>query len=96
VRAKSASRNDDSGGHTTGRIRVRWLYDRLNEVPEQLRKRMLTVRSFDGNGMMIGRSLAEGRELETAIEEQLAPPNVAYLHIPFAAPGCYAARVERA
>lgn len=71
-------------------------YDRVNEIPEQLRKRMLAVRSFDGNGMMVGRSLADGHELETAIEELLAPSHVAYLHVHFAAAGCYAARVERA
>lgn len=71
-------------------------YDRINEIPEQLRKRMLAVRAFDGEGMMVGRSLADGRELEAVIEELLGPSNVAYLHVHFAAPGCYAARVERA
>jgi Protein of unknown function (DUF1203) len=71
-------------------------YDRVNEVPEQLRTRMLAVRSFDENGMMVGRCLADGRELEAAIDELLAPSNAAYLHVHFAAPGCYAARVERA
>jgi len=71
-------------------------YDRLNEIPEQLRKRMLAVRSFDENGMMLDRCLADGRELETAIEDLLAPSDAAYLHVHFAAAGCYAARVERA
>jgi hypothetical protein len=71
-------------------------YDRVNEIPEQLRTRMLAVRAFDENGMMVGRSLADGRELEPVIEELLRPANVAYLHVHFAAPGCYAARVERA
>jgi len=71
-------------------------YDRVNEIPEQLRKRVLAVRSFDRDGMMVDRRLADGRELEAAIEEMLAPSRAAYLHIHFAAPGCYAARVERA
>jgi hypothetical protein len=71
-------------------------YDRVNEVPEQLRKRILAVRSFDKNGMMVDNLLVDGRELEPAIEKLLKPTNADYLHIHFAAAGCYAARVERA
>lgn len=70
-------------------------YDRANEVPEQLRCRTLAVRAFDTNAMMSGWELVEGRDLEAAIERQFANPRAAYLHIHFAAPGCYAARVER-
>ena len=70
-------------------------YDKVDEVPEQLRKRMLAARAFDDAGMMLGFELVEGKELEGAIERLLAVPRAAYLHIHFAAPGCYAARVER-
>ncbi|TMJ25879.1 MAG: DUF1203 domain-containing protein, partial [Alphaproteobacteria bacterium] len=35
------------------------------------------------------------RDLEAAIERLLAEPRAAYLHVHFAAAGCYAARVER-
>jgi hypothetical protein len=71
-------------------------YDSVGEVPEQLRKRMLAVRSFDGHGMMLGCELADGRELEGAIDKLFQQPKAEYLHIHYAAPGCYAARVERA
>jgi hypothetical protein len=70
-------------------------YDKVDEVPEQLRLRTLAVRAFDANGMMAGWELVEGRDLEAAIERQFANPRAAYLHVHFAAPGCYAARVER-
>lgn len=70
-------------------------FDRVNEVPEQLRRRFLAVRAFDANAMMVGYELAEGRALEAAIRRQLADPRAAYLHLHFAAPGCYAARVAR-
>jgi hypothetical protein len=46
--------------------------------------------------MMIGFELVEGEKLESAIERLLADPRAAYLHVHFAAPGCYAARVDRA
>ena len=71
-------------------------YDEVNEIPEQLRKRTLAVRSFDANGMMVDNRLVDGREIEPVIEKLLTPSNVAYLHVHFAAAGCYAARVERA
>ena len=71
-------------------------YDKVNEVPEQLRNRVLAVRSFDTSAMMVDNRLVNGNEIELILEELLAPSNVDYLHIHFAAAGCYAARVERA
>jgi hypothetical protein len=70
-------------------------YDEVDQVPEQLRRRTLAVRAFDGAAMMLGCELVDGRDLEPAIERLLALPQAAYLHIHFAAPGCYAARVDR-
>ncbi len=71
-------------------------FDAVDAVPEQLRKRMLAVRAFDSKAMMTGWELIDGVKLEEAIERLLADPRAAYLHVHFAAPGCYAARVERA
>jgi hypothetical protein len=71
-------------------------FDAVDTVPEQLRGRTLAVRAFDADGMMAGWDLVEGDRLEDAIARLLAEPRAAYLHVHFAAPGCYAARVERA
>jgi len=71
-------------------------YDAIDQVPDQLRQRTLAARAFDKDGMMVGRELVEGTALEGAIERLLALPGAAYLHVHFAAPGCYAARVEPA
>jgi hypothetical protein len=71
-------------------------FDRVDEVPEQLRGRMLAARAFDTKGMMLGCELVDGRELEVAIGKLFKQPNAEYLHIHYAAPGCYAARVDRA
>jgi hypothetical protein len=46
--------------------------------------------------MMVGSELVEGRELEPAIARLFDLPRAAYIHIHYAAPGCYAARVDRA
>lgn len=71
-------------------------FDAVDTVPDQLRRCTLAVRGFDAQGMMTGCELIEGIWLEEAIERQFADPAAHYLHIHFAAPGCYAARVERA
>ena len=71
-------------------------YDAVDQVPEQLRTRMLAVRSFDAAGMMVDRELIDGRQVEQAIERLFANAAAAYLHVHYAAPGCYAARIDRA
>lgn len=71
-------------------------YDAVDQVPEQLRKRMLSVRAYGRDGMMVGAELVDGRALEPVLERVLGDPRADYIHLHFAAPGCYAARVERA
>jgi hypothetical protein len=61
-----------------------------------LSNRILAVRSFDTIAMMVDDRLVDGNEIEPVLEKFLAPSNVDYLHIHFAAAGCYAAKVERA
>jgi len=70
-------------------------FDAKGRVPEQLRLRRLAVRAYDATAMMVGCELVDGRELEPAIGRLFANPAAAYLHIHYAAPGCYAARVDR-
>jgi hypothetical protein len=71
-------------------------YDEVGRVPEQLRIRTLAARAFDARGMMLAWELVEGRALESALERLLTHPAAAYLHLHYAAPGCYAARVDHA
>ena len=67
-----------------------------NEVPEPLAIRLLSVRAFDGAGMMTDAEVIEGRGLEPLIARMFADPAVAYLHAHNARRGCFAARVDRA
>jgi len=71
-------------------------FDQVDTVPEQLRGRVLAVRAFDAEGMMVAFELTKGAIVEQAIERLLADERATYLHIHFAAPGCYAAKVVRA
>jgi hypothetical protein len=71
-------------------------YDAVNEVPEVLLRRLISIRAFDLNHWMVEGDVCDGRELDAAIHKLLAKPEVAYLHAHYAKPGCYAARIERA
>ena len=71
-------------------------FDAVDQVPEQLRKRTLALRTWDADDMMVGHEVVDGRQIEAAIERLFADPRAQYMHAHFAAPGCYAARIERA
>ena len=71
-------------------------YDRVGEVPESLRTRLISLRAFDDAGMMLDADIVDGKDLEELIEKLLSVPGVSYLHAHFARRGCYAARIERA
>ncbi len=68
----------------------------VNEVPEVLARRTLSVRAFDQSGQMLDGVVVNGREAAPLFERLLAVPETAYLHVHNAGRGCYAARVERA
>jgi hypothetical protein len=71
-------------------------YDTVDQVPEQLRRRTLALRTWDAHDMMVGHEVVDGRQIEGAIERLFADPRASYMHAHFAGPGCYAARIERA
>ena len=70
-------------------------YDRVNEIPEVMRIRPLSLRAFDANHMMVDAELADGNEIEATIERFFADPNVAYIHVHNAKRGCYSGRIDR-
>ncbi|HEY0476515.1 MAG TPA: DUF1203 domain-containing protein [Kofleriaceae bacterium] len=71
-------------------------FDAIDQVPEQLRLRLLSLRAFDGDGMLVGADVVDGPDLEPLIARLFDDARAAYLHVHYARPGCYAARVDRA
>lgn len=67
----------------------------IDEVPDALRHRTISLRAFDADHMMVEADLVEGRALAGLIEQFFANPEVDYLQAHYARRGCYAARVER-
>jgi hypothetical protein len=67
-----------------------------DEIPDQLKVRLISLRAYDQGGMMLDSDVVDGKELKPLIERFLANDAVAYLHAHFARRGCYAALIERA
>lgn len=67
----------------------------IDEVPPVLHRRLLSVRAFDRDDMMVDAEIVEGRELQSLADRMLAAANVHYLHLHFAKRGCFAARLDR-
>ena len=64
-------------------------------VPELLRTRLLSVRTYNAADLMIEADVVDGVDVERTIERSLDDRRAAYLHVHFARPGCYACRVDR-
>ena len=70
-------------------------FDGVDEIPEVLAVRLLSIRAFDAAHMMIDADVVEGAQAAEAFERLLANPEARYLQVHNAKRGCYAARVER-
>ena len=70
-------------------------YDRINEIPDAMRLRQISLRAFDADDLMVDADLVDGREMEGIIKRFFADPHVAYIQAHYAKRGCYAARIDR-
>jgi hypothetical protein len=70
-------------------------YDRIDEVPEVMRIRLLSLRAYDSSDMMVDADVVDGREIETIIGRLFGNAQVAYIHVHNAKRGCYSGRIER-
>lgn len=64
-------------------------------IPPMMQTRILSIRAFDGDDMIIDADVVDGSEAEPVIERLLAIPDAAYLHVHFAKRGCFAGTVRR-
>ena len=71
-------------------------YDGIDTVPEALRIRLISLRAFDADHMLVDADVVEGRWLDLLIMRFFDDRRVAYCHAHHAKQGCYAARVDRA
>ena len=70
-------------------------YDAVDEVPDVLRRRLLSVRAFDEEAMMTNADVVDGIHLKGWIARNFEDPRVAFIDVHNAKAGCFAARVQR-
>ncbi len=67
----------------------------IDEIPDQLKARLISLRAYDAEGSMIDADVVDGADLKPLIERFLANRETSFLHAHFARRGCYAALIER-
>lgn len=94
------SQSADSPYRATHAIFVREgateIYDRVNEIPDVMRVRLLSLRAFDNRGMMLDADVVDGQDIESVINRFFENPDTHYIHVHNAKRGCYSGRIERA
>ena len=68
----------------------------INEIPKMFHHRLLSLRGYGGNGMLLTAEVIPGTELRAMIEKMFGDESVEYLHVHNARPGCFNCSVYRA
>lgn len=66
-----------------------------NTIPKMFLHRLLSLRAYDENKMMIRADVFEGTILKSKIEDFFNDHKIDYLHIHNAKPGCFNCLVKR-
>ncbi|SHM87655.1 DUF1203 domain-containing protein [Roseibium suaedae] len=66
-----------------------------DELPLMIRKRLLSVRAFNGRHEIVEAEVCEGEAAAALIAGMFASSEVDYIHLHFARRGCFAAMVTR-
>lgn len=67
----------------------------MNQLPEEMKSRLMSVRAYDAEGMINTAEVVDGAQLALRLQQLLQVQSIAYLHLHYAGYGCYACKVER-
>jgi len=67
----------------------------VDEVPPVFETRVLSLRGFDGEGMMADAVLAHPGEADAAVRKLFDNPQIEIIHAHNATRGCFSAKIER-
>jgi hypothetical protein len=67
----------------------------VDQVPPVFGPRVLSLRGFDSDGMMVDAILSQPGEADTGIRRLFGNPAIATIHAHNATRGCFAAKIER-
>jgi Protein of unknown function (DUF1203) len=67
----------------------------VDRIPPVFEKRVLSLRGFDAEGMMVDAALAQPGEADSAIRRLFESPQILSIHAHNATRGCFSAKIER-
>jgi hypothetical protein len=70
-------------------------YQAHNTIPQVMHRRLLSLRAFDAEGMMLDAKLAQGDAISETVKRLLARPKTDRIHAHYALRGCYAGLITR-
>lgn len=65
-------------------------YQAQDTIPQVMYRRLLSLRAFDAEGMMLDAELAQGDAISETVKRLLAGPKTDRIHAHYALRGCYA------
>ena len=68
----------------------------VDEIPPVFATRVLSLRGFDGDGMMVDAILTQPGEADEGIRKLFGIPRIETIHAHNAVRGCFSAKIERA
>lgn len=71
-------------------------FDAINRIPPVMQSRLLALRAFDDQHMIIHAELGEGSELAALIQDLLARPRTRYIQAYNAGRGCFSGLIRPA
>jgi len=71
-------------------------YDRVDVVPDVMKRRPIALRGFDDKGFMVDADIVEGDAVEPLILKLFENPDIDYIHAHYAKRGCFSGLIERA
>ena len=67
----------------------------VGHVPEYVSRRLISVRAYDGDHMIVDADVCDGPNVAAEIERQFDDAQVRYIHLHNAKRGCYSCLVRR-
>lgn len=66
-----------------------------NEIPKMLKHRLLSLRIYNGEGMMIDAKTVQGKGISDTLIEVFQNGNASYIQVHNSGPGCFNCQVNR-
>jgi len=67
----------------------------IHDIPPVFEKRILSLRGFDAEGMMVDALLAQPGEADAGIRKLFENPDILSIHAHNAVRGCFSAKIDR-